>query len=403
MEKLKYAALAFILFSSMNAQDRKIEFEHSSWKQAVAKAKKQNKLIFVDCYTTWCGPCKQLTKEVFTKNEVADYFNKNFINVKMDMEQKLGESFKKPWNIRFFPTLIFINPNNVNQPEHTIVGFYREKELLAYSDIIDPNNRYINLEKSYKQGKRDGDFMFKYLRAIRLAKEDEKEMKVASAYFEHLPKEDLLKKENWNIIRYFLKDPLSDTFKYLLEHNAKLKKIIDPLQVESKFYNVYRELIKKYKYWYYQSKPFPEGEEKEVIEFLEKSNYSRAPEILTRIYAIKYQRQKNIDLYCKTISDMIQSESKAFSASEILSYARPILQLDDKGKLNQALDWLNYADKIEPRPEHRIDLLKTKSEFFKKLGKLEEAKKADEDAKKADEEATQSGKKIFSIPAVKMK
>ncbi len=56
----------FISTSSM-AQNRSVEFEHSKWSKVLKKAKKENKLIFVDCYTSWCGPCKMMAKDVFTQ------------------------------------------------------------------------------------------------------------------------------------------------------------------------------------------------------------------------------------------------------------------------------------------------------------------------------------------------
>ena len=70
------------------AQNRNINFEQTKeWKKIVKKAKKEKKLIFVDCYTTWCGPCKMLARDVFTKDEVADFFNAHFVNAKFDMEK----------------------------------------------------------------------------------------------------------------------------------------------------------------------------------------------------------------------------------------------------------------------------------------------------------------------------
>ena len=68
----------------VEAQNRSIGFEQTrEWKKVIKKAKKEKKLIFVDCYTSWCGPCKMLAKDVFTRDEVADYFNANFVCAKV--------------------------------------------------------------------------------------------------------------------------------------------------------------------------------------------------------------------------------------------------------------------------------------------------------------------------------
>ena len=63
-------------------QNRSIQFNEGTWKEVLKKAKKQKKLVFLDCYTSWCGPCKRLAADVFTNDAVADYYNANFIPMK---------------------------------------------------------------------------------------------------------------------------------------------------------------------------------------------------------------------------------------------------------------------------------------------------------------------------------
>lgn len=83
-----------------------IEFFHGTWKEAVAKAKKEDKLIFVDAYTTWCGPCKWMSKNAFKNPEVGEFFNDNFICVKVDCEKGEGIKLADEWNINAYPTLL---------------------------------------------------------------------------------------------------------------------------------------------------------------------------------------------------------------------------------------------------------------------------------------------------------
>ena len=83
----------------ISAQSRSIIFEQSrSWTKAVKKAKAEKKLIFVDCYASWCGPCMRLATQVFTQDKVADFFNEHFINVNFYMEKDPDlKSRLKPW------------------------------------------------------------------------------------------------------------------------------------------------------------------------------------------------------------------------------------------------------------------------------------------------------------------
>lgn len=90
---------------------RHINFETGDWKSVLAKAKKENKLIFLDAYTEWCRPCIQMAKDVFTLDNVADFYNENFINVSMDMEKGDGPPLVKKYEIGAYPSFLFIDGN----------------------------------------------------------------------------------------------------------------------------------------------------------------------------------------------------------------------------------------------------------------------------------------------------
>lgn len=98
------------IFTS-NAQETGIKFQHDSWSKIVQKARAEKKLIFMDAYTTWCGPCKMLQARVFPNKELGDYFNQNFVNAKIDMESGEGPALANQYPIQGYPSLFFIDPN----------------------------------------------------------------------------------------------------------------------------------------------------------------------------------------------------------------------------------------------------------------------------------------------------
>lgn len=83
-----------------------VAFRELSFSEALKVAKAENKLLFVDCFTTWCGPCRKLSNVVFKDSLVADYFNSHFVNLKMDMEKGEGIEIKKKYEVRGYPTLL---------------------------------------------------------------------------------------------------------------------------------------------------------------------------------------------------------------------------------------------------------------------------------------------------------
>ena len=83
-----------------------ISFIEQDWSKALAQAKTQNKLVFLDIYATWCGPCKLLKKNTFSNAQVGEFFNKNFVNVSVDGEQGVGPDLAQQFAIEGYPTLI---------------------------------------------------------------------------------------------------------------------------------------------------------------------------------------------------------------------------------------------------------------------------------------------------------
>jgi len=110
---LLLAATLFIgLKSDTKAtQDDGITFSHIDFKAAKALAKKENKLIFIDAYTTWCGPCKLMSKTVFKEKAVGDYYNEHFVSLKVDMETAEGLFLGKRYNVTGYPTFLYLKPD----------------------------------------------------------------------------------------------------------------------------------------------------------------------------------------------------------------------------------------------------------------------------------------------------
>jgi thiol:disulfide interchange protein len=91
-------------------QENGIRFGNDSLLSSVLrKARTANMLVFVDCYTAWCGPCREMDRQVFSNVEVGKFFNKNFICVKFDMEKPEGLNIQKKYNVNAYPTLLFLN------------------------------------------------------------------------------------------------------------------------------------------------------------------------------------------------------------------------------------------------------------------------------------------------------
>jgi len=118
----------FLLATITQIQAQGIEFHQGTWEEALAKAKAENKLIFMDAYASWCGPCKMMSKNVFPNKKVGEFYNQNFISVKMNMEKGEGPELARKYRVRAYPTLFFINGDG--KVVHQSLGYHRKNEFL---------------------------------------------------------------------------------------------------------------------------------------------------------------------------------------------------------------------------------------------------------------------------------
>ena len=110
--------------------DRGIHFYDKSWQEVVNKAKTEHKLIFLDIYASWCGPCKMLRSETFADKDVAAFFNANFVNTSFDGEVGDGIMLAKKYKINGYPALFVIDEDG-NVIKFSL-GYVTPEQLLGF-------------------------------------------------------------------------------------------------------------------------------------------------------------------------------------------------------------------------------------------------------------------------------
>ncbi len=111
-----------------------IQFESGSWNEVLKLAKKENKLIFLDMYASWCGPCKLLKSRTFPNENVGTFFNKHFINYAIDAEKGEGAQLAGKYNITGYPTLLFVNGKG--ELIARTMGYHTPEQLLEVGQKI---------------------------------------------------------------------------------------------------------------------------------------------------------------------------------------------------------------------------------------------------------------------------
>lgn len=196
--------------------------EGEKWENVLSMAQEKDKYIFMDCYTSWCGPCKALAKDIFTRKEVGDFFNAHFINVKYDMEKGVGIELKKHYqsNIIGFPTLLLINKEG--KVVHQMAGFQEAEVLIAGMKAGMEGKSLFAYRDKYTAGERDLNFIKEYVNALNGAFLKEEVEKVVQEYMQSIPVEKLQEKDVWELVGTYIKDPYSPQFEYVVFNMDKM-------------------------------------------------------------------------------------------------------------------------------------------------------------------------------------
>jgi thiol-disulfide isomerase/thioredoxin len=180
--RLFICALFFGLPFLLKANDSLVFFK-GSWKDVLQEARKQNKPIFLDVYTSWCAPCKQMDKFVFTAKEVGNKYNAAFINYKIDAEKGEGITLAGQFNVKAYPTYLFLDPQGY--PVHRVEGYFDVVPFIAEADravaLANTENPISVYEKEFNAGNREAAFLRTYIAKMTALKLDN--TPVLNAYF----------------------------------------------------------------------------------------------------------------------------------------------------------------------------------------------------------------------------
>ena len=221
------------------AQGEGIHFEKPEWKKVVRKALKENKLIFVDCYTVWCGPCKTLSKEVFPLKEVGDFYNQHFVSVKLDIQKdEAGKMLAEKYKPEGVPTLLFIDPKTEDLVHRVCGGGKADRIIEIGRQAIDPAMSLRALEKRYGQGDREVAFMEQYLKVLARTGSSQQYKAVQDAWFDGLTDEELCNPAVWNVFKANVNDPLAPVFKRYMALEGKLYSSVPKEEADKVFRQV---------------------------------------------------------------------------------------------------------------------------------------------------------------------
>lgn len=219
-----------------------VKFESLTFTQALSKAKTEGKVLFVDCYTSWCGPCKYMSEKIFPQACMGEFFNPRFVSVKFDMEKPEGKQFAERYSVTSYPTFFIIAADGTML--HKIIGGFEAEEFIRrVRKGLEVGTSLEQCEQKYKTGNRDREFLWQYFRALQEYEEETKMLEIAEELLKIADDKEKISQEYWSIFGNPQCCPVdSKAFAYLVAHREQFyaangretvdKRLTEPLCAE---------------------------------------------------------------------------------------------------------------------------------------------------------------------------
>lgn len=135
-------------------------FRSIDFNEALKQSQAENKLVFIDFYTDWCGPCRKMSKEVFPQKQVGDYFNAQFVCIKLNAEKE-GKELAQKFEVKAYPT--FIIADQQGNAKATITGAFPADAFVAkVKNELNPEMAPERMKQRYESGERTPELVDAY-------------------------------------------------------------------------------------------------------------------------------------------------------------------------------------------------------------------------------------------------
>ncbi|UJF28842.1 thioredoxin family protein [Kaistella sp. 97-N-M2] len=360
----KLLSLFLLTISALLFSQESIDFQNLSFKEILAKAKSEKKLVFIDAYAVWCGPCKMMEKNIFPLPAVKDYYNANFINARFDMEKGEGRDLAVKYGIRSYPSFLFLNGDGEVVKKN--LGYMGENDFLTIAkEANNPKFRTASNKDLFDKGEKDPDFLQNMMR-LYVDSDYELAKKVSERYFD-VKKAEPLTKDDLGLLLYFVKSTGDPNYKIFV---AKKPEIIQLMSED--VYNQFDANIKISKilenaldqktgiinddYFYKNAVPLIGQKDAETA--------------INRMKVLFYPTVNNFTGYEKAALAYYK-DSEAFDAEELLKAAWIFSEHVSKpASLKKAEEWAEKSVMKTETAENTYILAK----LYSKTGKKENAK-----------------------------
>lgn len=192
--KKTFTSILLGLTLATGAVTAQTNFRSIDFNEALKQSQAENKLVFIDFYTDWCGPCRKMSKEVFPQKQVGDYFNAQFVCIKLNAEKE-GKELAQKFEVKAYPT--FIIADQQGNAKATITGAFPADAFVAkVKNELNPEMTPERMKQRYESGERTPELVDAYAMSFMEQKKMDEGYKIIDDYFNSLSDKQKLAPEN---------------------------------------------------------------------------------------------------------------------------------------------------------------------------------------------------------------
>jgi thioredoxin-related protein len=396
MIRLFYVTVLFpcIVF----AQGKGVQFEQGiSWNEVQAKAKSENKYIFLDCFATWCGPCKEMDKEVYPDEKLGDYMNARFISVRVQMDtSKQDDENVQKWYpdahaiqqhdiITAYPSFLFFSPDS--KILHRGLGFKSTEDFISLAaSALDPDKQYYTLLENYQQGRKNYNSMPDLAETAEMLQDTSMANIVARDYIfnylDNLSDNELCTRRNIDFIGsfIFLQNSKGRSFGLFYNHSIQIDSLMNSKGYSQGLvdYIIAKEEIDS-KLWKNLNPDYP---------IAEKPDWEKITAAITKKYDSSYAERTVLGAqlrwynYKNDWPEIVKYNIKKIDTYglDTVGWGKVFLNnmiwdvifthSNDKKALNKGIQWMEVLLKSDPNSPNHLD---TYANLLYKIGRRQEA------------------------------
>ncbi len=334
--------------------------EGATFQQAVEQAKSSKKKIFLDCYTSWCGPCKQMARNIFTQQVVGDFMNPSYVCIKIDMEKGEGPGLMQKLDVTAFPTFIIFNSEG-KEIGRWVGGSNAETFIQKVKDNSkDTSTESMDLR--FANGERDPQFLLEYINMLGASYKQKQCNIVAEALLDGKAETFASDAALSSVFMKHLQNPFHPAFVYTAKQPQALVAATSQAAVSAKLQNT----------WNSYSRTLIEEKDGAVsmdtekfqafVDLMEEYNVPNREQIRLTTLIGYAEKKQDWELYVSTLEEYWNSKDLDMNDLELCKFSTPVIQHCQDQKLRNA---------VKKMLQKRLkDLRSGKREPLRKIGNM---------------------------------